>query len=135
MFQKYKLTGKSGTSCVLAYYNGRLCSIDFGEEQISSEYFIWVAKCCFFENELLETAKKTQSKVSPYHDFVPSFEVFWEKYDYKFDKKRAEDRWNKLKDADKIAAIDYIERYKNELRKTGVAQMYAKTYLINRVWK
>ena len=135
MFQKYKLTGKSGASCVLAYHNGKLCSIDFSEEQIAIEHFVWVAKCCFFESELLEVAKKAQSKVVPYYDFAPSFEEFWQRYDYKFDRKRAEDKWNKLKDADKIAAISYIEKYKNELRRTGVAQMYAKTYLQNQVWK
>ncbi|GAB4129532.1 MAG: hypothetical protein Fur0027_14410 [Raineya sp.] len=135
MLRKYRLTGKSGTSCLLTYCDGKLCSIDFGDELITSEHFVWIAKYCFIEGELLEVAQKTQSKVTPCYDFAPTFEEFWRRYDYKFDRKRAEDKWNKLKDADKIAAIAYIEKYKNELRKTGVAQMYAKTYLQNQVWK
>lgn len=134
MLQKYKLTGKSGVSCILSYRNGRLSAIDFGEEQITSEHFVWVAKC-FEEQNLFEIAQKAQMKVGLYYDFEPSFEVFWERYNYKFDRKRAEDKWNKLKAEDKIKAIEYIEKYKNELRRTGVAQMYAKTYLQNQVWK
>lgn len=66
---------------------------------------------------------------------VPDFSAVWEAYGHKFDRKRAEDKWNKLKDADKISAYKYIEKYKNEVRRTGVAQMYLKTYLHNQVWK
>lgn len=65
---------------------------------------------------------------------VISFDDFWKKYDYAFDKKRAKDVWDKLPDHERSRAFDYIETYHNELRKTGTARMYAKTYLKNKVW-
>ncbi len=65
---------------------------------------------------------------------IVSFDDFWKKYDHAFDKKRAKDVWDKLPDHERSRAFDYIETYHNELRKSGTARMYAKTYLKNKVW-
>jgi len=133
--KKYQLTGRSGISCVLTYAEGVLRGIDFGENSTEPSFFVWIAEFLFFEQDLANVCKQAKSTFAEVIDFVPTFECFWERYNYKFDRKRAEDKWNKLKEADKIAAIRYIDTYKNELRRTGVAQMYAKTYLQNQVWK
>jgi hypothetical protein len=63
-----------------------------------------------------------------------SFDDFWNKYDYIPDKKRAKDIWVKLPPHEQRRAFDYIENYNNELRRSGMAKMYAKTYLKNKVW-
>jgi len=135
--KKYLITSKNNISCQLCYNeNGSLTAIIFEDSiEPTTDYFVWVAKVLFYEKNLSEVCKRAKFTFTEVIDFVPTFEYFWEKYDYKFDRKRAEDKWNKLKEADKIAAIRYIDTYKNELRRTGVAQMYAKTYLHNQVWK
>jgi hypothetical protein len=84
--------------------------------------------------QMLQTVKKQGYTVKECIENI-DFNAFWEKYNYKFDRKRAEDKWKKLKTEEQVAAYKYIEVYQNELRRSGVAQMYAKTYLQNQVWK
>lgn len=66
---------------------------------------------------------------------VPSFMEFWEEYDYKLDRKIAEDRWKKLNDIDKIDAFEYIAVYAQERIRSGAKQKYAKTYLFEKPWR
>lgn len=64
-----------------------------------------------------------------------TFEVMWEKYNNKLDKKRARDQWNKLKEKDKAEAYAYIPKYERELRQSGSKKMYLKTYLHQKIWQ
>lgn len=66
---------------------------------------------------------------------TPTFDDFWETYNYKVDRKRAEEKWGKLKDNDKTRALGFIKSYESERAQTGAAKMYAKTYLTNQIWK
>ncbi|MCS6821701.1 MAG: hypothetical protein NZ551_07515 [Microscillaceae bacterium] len=131
---KYWLVGKNGVSCLLTYREGSLQGIDFQDIETTPEMFN-ITRFVFYESDLGENAKKYGWKVEIYEEFEISFEYFWEKYNYKVDKKRAEDKWKRLKPEEQRKAIAYIPVYLAELRKTGVAQMYAKTYLHNKVWE
>lgn len=66
-----------------------------------------------------------------------SFEIFWNKYNYKDggSKKKAEAVWDKLSEKDKATAISWIPRYENILIRQGVAKMYATTYLNQKRWE
>lgn len=64
----------------------------------------------------------------------PDFEAFWETYNNKVDKKRARDKWERLSETEQARAFAYIGRYHAQVRERGVAMMYAKTYLQNKVW-
>jgi len=131
--KKFELySPKTGVTVTLAY-GTTLGAVDFGMPT-KPDFWAFVLENMFTVEQMQATAKKWGYQVAEISKQV-DFEAFWAAYDYKFDRKRAEDRWDKLSAADQAAAIAYIERYKSELKRTGVAQMYAKTYLINKVWR
>lgn len=135
--QKFEINSpKTSVSFTLSYDNtNRLLAIIFEpHEQISPDFFTFVACNMFTTVQMLQTVKKQGYTVKECIENI-DFNAFWEKYNYKFDRKRAEDKWKKLKTEEQVAAYKYIEVYQNELRRSGVAQMYAKTYLQNQVWK
>lgn len=64
----------------------------------------------------------------------PSFSDFWELYDKKNDKQKAESKWNKLTQKEKEAVMDYIPNYilttpEKNYRRNPV------TFLNNRTWE
>ncbi len=122
---------KTGVTITLEY-GATLGTVSFGEAA-KVDFWAFVIENMFTIEQMQATAKKFGYQVAEIGK-PASFEAFWEAYDYKFDRKRAEDRWDKLSAADQAAAIAHIERYKSELKRTNAAQMYAKTYLINKVW-
>lgn len=48
-----------------------------------------------------------------------SFDVFWERYGRKINRKRCEPMWRKMSDVDKMAAIANIKPYEQYLERTG----------------
>jgi hypothetical protein len=69
--------------------------------------------------------------------FDVSFDLFWESYNHKFNKKRAEALYNKLSYAKKLRCINSIKHYDNFLKwqKFERAKMDADTYLRNEAWE
>lgn len=65
-----------------------------------------------------------------------SFKVFWDAYNYKEagDKKDAEKKWNLLDDTEKVNALLYIKKYNAHQLNSGVARLYAKTYINQKRW-
>lgn len=62
-----------------------------------------------------------------------TFARFWDLYDYKVgDKKKAEKAWNNASEADKIAALAGIPKYKFWLSTCTTAQAHAVTFLNQR---
>ncbi len=64
-----------------------------------------------------------------------SFERFWNDYKKYGTKKLAEEQYKKLKDSEKIRAIDYISKYQRKKQMEGTALIYAERYLKNKVWE
>lgn len=129
---KYRLASKNN-ACILEYEAEKLKGIVFLTEPCLENF--GVVRWVYTLQDLHKNAQKFGWQVEPYVDFEISFEYFWEKYNYKVDRKRAEDKWKRLKPDEQRKAIEYLPRYFAELRKTGVAQMYAKTYLHNKIWE
>lgn len=67
---------------------------------------------------------------------VIDFEVFWKTYPYNglSKKKIAQDRWNKLKDAEKIKILMKIPEFKKLKAKEGTAFPYAEVFINQRWW-
>lgn len=64
-----------------------------------------------------------------------TFEMFWEAMDYKVDKAEAMRIWEKLPEAEKIAAYRYIPAYKSWLKRNNeIGKKYPKTYLRQKPW-
>ena len=64
-----------------------------------------------------------------------TFEMFWDKYNYKAlsSKKKARDKWLKLNESDRQKAYNYINKYKSNIN-YGTAPKYAETYLNHEQW-
>jgi hypothetical protein len=64
-----------------------------------------------------------------------TFDDFWQAYQEKRNKLRAEKLWARLSDADRIAAIAAIPKYDKWLSWKGIAKKDPDTYLRNRSWE
>ena len=63
------------------------------------------------------------------------FDLFWESYGYKRDKKTAQMRWSKLKDAERKAALAAIPDYKRDCQEHNRDMRYPSVYLNKRTWE
>ena len=64
-----------------------------------------------------------------------TFKEFWDAYNLKRDRQRAERAWNRLPMCDHRAAYNGIEAYQSTCRRSGISIMYAQGYLNNRRWE
>ncbi|MDP1708277.1 MAG: hypothetical protein Q8L89_04340 [Gammaproteobacteria bacterium] len=64
-----------------------------------------------------------------------TFETFYGKYAYKVDRAAAEAAWGKLKDSDRMAALEGIAKYERWLGQKGTAKLYPVRYISKRVWE
>ena len=74
-------------------------------------------------------AKKTSTPID--HEF----QKFWDAYGLKRDRVAAERAWRKLSKGDRRAAIDGIQRYRDDCEARGIQRMYAQGYLNHRRWE
>lgn len=134
--KRYELISERSNIIVELHYEKQLLqAVIFKGGNARPEYFLFVVKNMETEVKMLTAARHYGYSVELLESGQVTFEDFWERYGYKVDKKRALDKWKKLKPAEQRRAVEYISKYKNELRRTGVAQMYPKTYLQNKIWE
>lgn len=69
-------------------------------------------------------------------DIWPTFNEWWDAYDYKLDRKRCEKMWNKMSQADKELAMRHTERYVQSTFTDGrfPSRRHPGTYLHNENW-
>ena len=79
-----------------------------------------------------ESSTVNQGEATPK---APSFEQFWEAYAYKRDRRSAERAWNRMSLADRRAAFEGIQRYKDDCAAYNRQMMYAQGYLNRRRWE
>lgn len=83
------------------------------------------------ETKVINAQIATVSATAP----LISFELFWNQYGKKLDKKRAEYEWSKLSPTDKKLALSFIPKFKEYYQQKSIELPYPKRYLRNKRWK
>jgi hypothetical protein len=65
-----------------------------------------------------------------------TFEMFWEKYDYKTlsHKKKSFAKWEKMSEAERQKAFNFIAKYNHLVMKQSIGKKHAETYLNAELW-
>lgn len=66
---------------------------------------------------------------------TPTFQQFWNAYNYKRDKFRAKQAWDKMNDDDKRNAVSRIAAYREDCERRSIPMVYGVRYLRNRRWE
>lgn len=111
---------------------GLLCLMKI-EGSISEEQHRWILDNAPIRIEKLTTYKTIKGAQLLEEKVEITFEMFYEKYGYKRDKKKAITCWNRMKEADRIAAYYYIQTYLTTL-KPGISIKLPVSYLRSEIW-
>ena len=136
MNTKYTITfkGNKANIAVNVTYgeSGKLRSLDFGDQDVSTEALVYCThKIPAQECDLEQIGYLALIEAVP-TDL--SFPVFWEAYGYKLgDKKRAMVLWTSLTDADRLKCLRAIPQYNQWLKqKPHIERLYPETFLKQR---
>lgn len=138
---KYLIEFKKSKAAVLLEYNpdGCLVSYDHSGEWDFTQFKYFFERFPFLLKYLDEWRKMSIEWNLKVEEVLPdlSFDRFWLEYAYKIgNKKRAENLWNKLKDADRIQSLSYLKTYDTHLAMhPGQSKLYPETYLNQRRWE
>lgn len=117
----------------ISYYDGMLKAVDIetvNTERQANETTNFVTK----ESNFLEHAKARNIKITK-TDRVITFEMFWDKYDYKASgKKEAQTSWSKLSQRDQQGAYDWITPYFSQIKLENKPKLHASSYLNKQRW-
>ncbi len=90
----------------------------------------------FFSNEQ-DFIQSLQKHKVPYSELTReiTFEIFWDKYEYKVGKTESIDQWKKLSKVDQQAAYYFIPQYNARLKLSNEARRHPATYLHKKTWR
>jgi hypothetical protein len=136
---KYQLTSREFKGSVFfEYLDGVLWSSGFSDDfslDSSARAVLIKENFCVLEKNL----NRIDSKIGYNLTEVPcsiDFESFWTAYGYKVGSKmRAKQLWDKLKDEEKIKAMQYIPTNEEFKKSTGQAKLYPERYIKYKVWE
>ena len=129
MYQYYSAGLQSNVT--LSYNDGLLCAVTIEETKPIKD-----TKAYFFTNEsqfvsVCNTHKIALTEIERH----VSFEDFWEKYNYKASGRiPSQKAWEKLTQAEQLAAFDYIPAYESHLKLKQTAKKYGATYLNSKIY-
>lgn len=120
----------------LSYQNESLSIIDFSMAIMTDQQKEVFKSRCPLRLEQLATFVEELKLMCVESAVEISFEMFWDKYGYKVDKKRSKAIWDKLSQNEKVKAFYGVDKYKRSLKRTDWrTQMEPKTYLRNERWE
>jgi len=139
MTKEYNIIGSTFTGVMVFKYglNGILNSFDLIDaDEMTSKQVNWLFSRHFpYKEPQISHFKAIKTFTVSEGKFDLSFETFWNAYDNKVKRVMAEKAWNKLTDAQKIAALAGIKAYFNYLkRKRGIEKAHPSTYLNQNYW-
>jgi hypothetical protein len=82
-------------------------------------------------DELEKFKQRAKGKLTEIMEVI-SFNMFWEVYGKKINRKRAEPLWEKLSDADKARCFYSVKSYDNCLQRTGRYKQDPENYIKSR---
>lgn len=134
--KRFHLTNPRYTGeAILIYNNGLLQRIDYSQTNMTlgmiSAFKMSVPAHI---DQLSESF--TSETIIVESEIVITFEMFWKKYDHKYNKDRCEQLWNRLSKTNMILAYTNLDRYHKFLRKNPThLKLHPDTYLRNRAWE
>ncbi len=134
---EFILTGKKTAIKVVFKYDLKGFLTAFEIEGVSDEnqlkYLFWNAA---FPFPYLEDMIPDIEKLGAFHiktvENDLSFAHFWEKYNYKVSRKKAEKLWEKLTRAERIKVFLHLPKYEAYLTGKSIEKAYPDTYLRNK---
>lgn len=132
---KYTLKVKQYAGEMVLEYNanGVLCKFE-QDLPFTHSQLAFLMKLVVNEQRLNDASTQKEFGLKPTAlNKVVTFDMFYEKYPTKRDRKKAEAIWNKMKEVEQIRAFNYIFRYIKTLP-PGTEAKYPKTYLNSECW-
>jgi hypothetical protein len=145
MVKKYSLTAKErlkNGSVEIGYNETGDCIYFDCKAEVSNELLDWLKKAFVLVNQkdvhksliVFQKADKSADFTEILQDV--SFEVFWEKYDYKVGKKSTvENKWNAMGDGERSKALAHIAKYNYFLAENPhIQRKYPQSFLAAKEW-
>jgi uncharacterized HAD superfamily protein len=134
--RKFALTSQKIQGQIeLMFQQNELIYIDFSKAGLTAEQKAYFLQHLIIHQQQLQAFCNKLRLDCIELEIEITFDMFWNKYGYKVDRKRAEAIWNKLPKAKQVAAYYGIDRYEAYLRRTEWrTKMEPKTYLRNERW-
>lgn len=105
----------------------------FNDEVMSDKQLAWfLSKFPYLEKTILHWKEKVPNIEVIVGEPIIDFATFWNLYNYKVGKIKAEKEWKKLPKPDQIKAIAQIKAYNGFLRRKQIAKVYPERYLKHR---
>lgn len=136
--RKFMLTHHQLTGQIELVFSGdnNIALVNFQNVSLSAVQTDFFLRNCPRFIETLESFVKQNNFTCVESDIIITFEMFWDKYAMKLDRKRTLAIWNKLPITKQVAAFYGIDRYDRYLRKTDWRnKCEPKTYLLNERWE
>lgn len=136
--RKFILTHHQLSGQIEVIFDGRQCIalVDFQNTNLDPRQADFFLKECPRFVNTIEAFVKKNNFTCVESDIKITFEMFWDKYGLKVDRKRALAIWNKLPVSKQIAAYYGIDKYDRYLRRTDWRnKCEAKSYLLNERWE
>lgn len=136
---KYLITFITTSTKALVEYNAEGCLIEYklegGFDEKQFKFFFERFPFTYKRLEIWKTSDPTKFKVEEVEPDL-SFSHFWDEFAHKTGNKgRAIKLWDKMNEVNRIAALNHIPIYDQELlKKPGQLKLYPETYLNQRRW-
>ena len=139
IMKRYSITSEKFAGEITAAFDDRreLVGLDMSGAEMTVQQKNWLmANKPSTEEKLFEMQRQSKwMKIVLIPESIVTFEMFWQRYDDKLNssKKRAKQKWDKMKEAERIKAFNFIGRYFASIPQ-GVRKKYAETYLNAELW-
>jgi hypothetical protein len=130
--RKFQITAPSFSGFVIFVYNadGFLEVVDVSNATLDLKQVDYIFHRAPLMAESLEHFCSISKLECIEAEYEVTFDMFWERYNYKVEKKRTRDLWNKMSKMEQFKAFSSIAAYERFLkRKQGLEKKYPDTYL------
>jgi hypothetical protein len=136
--KKYIITSQKFTGQVELIYNGNgtLAKIDFTPGELDHHQVHYLVKHIPANEVDMSTSFQNLPITIVSEDYRITFDDFWNYYDQKHNRKRAEALWKKLSKTDQVIAYNGLKAYTKHLNANAWKNKAdPDTYLRNRMWE
>lgn len=132
--KKFIVTGSFAGQLNIVYTeNDLLGKVEYMGGELLPEQIGWLQRNLPIVYDSTFPAFVAKSKLTFIEErYEVTFEQFWEAYDLKVHKKRAQDAWGRMSKADKVKALMGVAPYDRHLQRSGYGKAHADTYLKDR---